>query len=84
MRDAIDHALEQDDDVDIIMTGPPPGGDGSDLEDVDDDQIEYAGMPDEVSGVLETMQQEAASAETFHESQKSFKLRKKNIHLPFL
>ena len=40
LRSAIDLALNQKGNVDIVMSGPPQGGDGSDIEDVDEDIAE--------------------------------------------
>ena len=42
------------------MSGPPQGGDGSDIEDVDEDIAEdEEGMPEEVARDLETMVSES-------------------------
>ena len=37
LRSAIELALKQKGNVDIVMSGPPQGGNGSDIEDMDED-----------------------------------------------
>ena len=46
---AVEYALQQKEEVDIVMTGPPHGGDESDNEDVDED------LALDVAADLETM-----------------------------
>lgn len=65
LRDAVDAATEAEGDVDIVLTGPPPGGDGSDVEDVEEDALEEAeDLPVEVAGELETITHDDVDAES--------------------
>ena len=54
--DAISHVSE-DDESDIVVVGPPAGGDGSDIEGMSDDESEGQ-MPEEVACLMETMHRE--------------------------
>ncbi|KAK4328538.1 hypothetical protein Pmani_001015 [Petrolisthes manimaculis] len=53
--DAID-PIEDIEDVDIAIIGPPAGGDGSDVEQLDDDNLDDAReMPQEIAGEVDVM-----------------------------
>ena len=57
MIDAISQVEEDDPETaDIIMIGPPTGGDDSDMEMDDDNSPPESGLPDEVAGELEVQQ----------------------------
>lgn len=44
LRDAIDFAENVRGDADIVITGPSAGGEGSDVEQLDDDNLECNAM----------------------------------------
>ena len=54
--DAMSHVSE-DCESDIVVVGPPAGGDGSDIEGMSDDESEGQ-MPEEVACLMETMHRE--------------------------
>ena len=55
--DAISQVDEDDPETaDIIMIGPPTGGDDSDMEMDDDNSPPESGLPDEVAGEVEVQQ----------------------------
>ena len=55
LQEAVDFVLEEeaDDEVDFILLGPPPGGDDSDAEDVDVEDVTTQNFPIEISSEIE-------------------------------
>ncbi|XP_045118906.1 piggyBac transposable element-derived protein 3-like [Portunus trituberculatus] len=76
LRDAIDFAETREGDVDIVITGPPGGGDDSDIEQLDDDTlVDVEGMPEEVAGEVDVMYEESDEDTTAYQvSRKKQKL----------
>lgn len=77
LRDAIEVAETLDGDIDIVITGPPAGGDGSDVEQMDDDNMEDSSiMPQEVAGEVDVMYEETEESQDNTAFEKSQKKRK--------
>ena len=55
LQDAIADAEDGRGPADIVITCPPDGGDGSDVENIDDENLQNSAMPNEVAGQLETI-----------------------------
>lgn len=53
LRDAAEFAEDTEGATDIAITGPPPGGDGSDIEQLDDDNLEENVMPKEIASEVD-------------------------------
>ena len=74
LRDAIEVA-EIIGDVDIVITGPPAGGDGSDVYQLDDDNLEDSTMmPEEDAGEVDVMYEESVDNITCEMLQKKQKI----------
>lgn len=60
LRDAIDAVENIKGDADIVITGPPAGGEGSDVEQLDDENLEdKVLMPEEVAGEVDVIYEES-------------------------
>ncbi|XP_064113537.1 uncharacterized protein LOC135220178 [Macrobrachium nipponense] len=57
LRDAVLESLADENikTADIVITGIPEGGIGSDEEDVNDDLLEPSGIPDDIAAEVDTM-----------------------------
>lgn len=73
MRVAIECIEDIEGDIDITITGPPFGGDGSDVEQLDDDNAED--MPQEIADEVDVMY-ECEEYDEDIEFQKSSKRKK--------
>ena len=85
LRDAVDIAQGIEGDVDIVITGPPEGGDGSDIELLDDDNLQEDGtMPDEIAGEVDLIYEEPdedVALQTSKKKQKSSLPKWKHDHI---
>ena len=86
LRDAIDAVQGIEGDADIVITGPPEGGEGSDIEQLDDDNLQDSGtMPEEIAGEVDVIYEESdedSTLETTRKKQKSSLPKWKHNHIP--
>ena len=49
--------------ADIVITGPPDGGDGSDLECCDEDELDQNQLPNEIAGEVDVFMQDDGTSD---------------------
>ena len=80
LRHAVDEIEESSTTrADIVITGPPDGGDGSDTECADEDEMDPEKMPNEVAGEVDVFLEDEG---TSHEENIEPEPKKKKVTLP--